>query len=845
MRAAILSLMGIAPTAVLGASYLATNTSQFIGVWIPDDAPTPVLVGNGTSVQDRAATIQTKDGILEFERPVNGTAHTWQTVVNQASGSLGFATKNNGITPTPGFSFAKDGTLYTSSFLAMAVLDDIPSEILHQIAGHIEYKIDLFALAQADRRLCLIANERLYKNLQYVSINTFFWAVENGKEECVRRFLQAGIQVPSFTPVKFHPIIIAAEKGYAGIVRLLLEDGVDPNLSHRKFCEPLHTPLTAAAREGHDSVVKLLIDHHADLELSIELSSGQESKAITQPLSTAVKNHHVSLVKLFLDHGCNPLTPDYDDEGNRKGCAWETAAGTDLDILRMFTDKGFEPELTSPTYSHLSRHLELLKEAIRSGDAPLTKFLFAKAPDALPPDNKYHDMLLSALKKGRVSVFKFLLNLKPEFTVLPHPYNDVYETVRGNDDILYAIGDAAGKSPLDTEFLLQTANLNRFVEEKNLRPIVCLTVGAANGENEEFMKRLLDIEWVKRAEGENWIDLLSCCLTKAAWLGHYGLVELLLDYGADPSGAVKCTQGYGTHKPPIHAAAQQGFADVFRLLLDRGAYTGSYTFVQQPRMLLDNILYEGEVVSEARVEMVRLLVERDSLIPKGGDGDSRILVQAAKGGAEIFQLVLQHIGAELHAGYCYHEDAFEVSVRMAEITVMEMFLKAGFDPNSKTAWNDQTAKPTSFLRLAAKVANPPGIGEQAVDLLLKYGADVNWRDPRTNEPPHYCLDDPEVVRLLLKKGADPLCTRNPKGDSMLLDATRFGVSSTVKVLLQGLDEQDISFEKAGPIVEEAIRDKKRSGRNPKATQEPTTPPDGSTDGGCMYAQPYAMFSVLL
>jgi PPE-repeat protein len=111
MRAAILSLVGIAPTAVLGASYLATNTSQFIGVWIPDDAPTPVLVGNGTSIQDRAATIQTKDGILEFERPVNGTAHTWQTVVNGASGSLGFATKNNGITPTPGFSFAKDGTL--------------------------------------------------------------------------------------------------------------------------------------------------------------------------------------------------------------------------------------------------------------------------------------------------------------------------------------------------------------------------------------------------------------------------------------------------------------------------------------------------------------------------------------------------------------------------------------------------------------------------------------------------------------------------------------------------------------------------------------------------------------
>jgi ankyrin repeat protein len=442
---------------------------------------------------------------------------------------------------------------------------------------------------------------------------------------------------------------------------------------------------------------------------------------------------------------------------------------------------------------------------------PLTKFLFFKVPDTLPPDFKYHDMLLRALKKGHISVFKYLLSLNPEYRVLPKASDDAYGLVR-DEDILYAIGNAAGKSPSDIEFLLQTANLNKLVEEKSLRPIVCLMVGGANGGNEEFMKRLLDIEWTRRTQGENWRDLLSSCLTKAAWLGHYGLAKLLLDYGADPSGAVKNNQGYGTHMPPIYAAAEKGFADVFRLLLDKGAYT-----FNRQQALLDNILYERAVVNEARTEMVRLLVERDSLIPKGGDGgDSMILAQAAKGSAEIFQLILQHIGAELQVGDCYHEEAFEVSVRRAETTIMELFLKAGFNPNSKTAWNDQTTKPTSFLRLAAQVTDPPGMGEQAVDLLLKYGADLNWRDPRKNEPPHYCLDEPEVVRLLLKKGADPLCACSPKGDSMLLDATRFGVSSTVKVLLQGFDEQEISFEKAGPIVEQAMKDKKRSGRNPKA-----------------------------
>lgn len=112
MRAAILSLMGIAPTAVLGANYLATNTSQFLGVMDETHGDfTPILVGNGTDVQDKAATIQISDGILEVAKPINGTVRKWQIAVNDASGSLVVATAQNGVSPTPGFSFTKDGKL--------------------------------------------------------------------------------------------------------------------------------------------------------------------------------------------------------------------------------------------------------------------------------------------------------------------------------------------------------------------------------------------------------------------------------------------------------------------------------------------------------------------------------------------------------------------------------------------------------------------------------------------------------------------------------------------------------------------------------------------------------------
>jgi ankyrin repeat protein len=690
----------------------------------------------------------------------------------------------------------------------MACLNDFPSEVLHQITGYFEYKIDLHALSQTSRRFSLIANERLYNNLRqgrYSADDLFIWALENGKEACVRRFIQAEIPVPlQLNSRTNHPIFIAAEKGYANIVRVLLEYEVNPGSLHWILRQPVDNPLTVATQSGHESVVKVLIEYGVNLEYAREFDLEER---ITQPLCIAVKRRRVSLVRLLLDHGCNPLTPDYDYDGLRMECAWEAAAGTDIEILRMFINKGFEPDFSDPEYSYLSRHLEVLLEALRTGDTSLVRFLFTHAaeldPDALDYNDSYRGMLLRALHSGHISTVKFLFSLDAELQVLPDPCDDDFSRVR-QDDILHAISYAAGKCPLDAEFLLHKANVNKLIQEKSLRPIVCLMVGAANGGNEELMKRLLDIDWSQIVEAEDWRTHLTSCLVIAACLGYYGLAKLLLDYGADPRGVVKDKQSQRGNIPPIYAAAEKGSVDIVRLLLDRGADP----FPQQQFTLLEKVFRH----KQTSTEMVRLLLERDILVPKGEDS-SRLLVYAINGGAEIFQLVLQHIGGELQANNDYHREAFEVSVRMAETTIMEIFLKAGFDPNS-----NHVTKQTSFLALAAEVTDPPGIGEQAVDLLLKYGADLEWCDSRSNRPLQYCLDKPEALRLLLKKGANPLGYRDSSCGYTLLNATRWGETSTVKALLQSFDVQDIPFEKAGPVVEEAINDKKRQGRNPKASE---------------------------
>lgn len=58
------------------------------------------------------------------------------------------------------------------------------------------------------------------------------------------------------------PLIFAAEKGSTEVVRILLENGADPNWSEKDGWTALHW----AARNNHPATVALLIEHHVELD---------------------------------------------------------------------------------------------------------------------------------------------------------------------------------------------------------------------------------------------------------------------------------------------------------------------------------------------------------------------------------------------------------------------------------------------------------------------------------------------------------------------------------------------------------------------------------------------------
>ena len=129
-----------------------------------------------------------------------------------------------------------------------------------------------------------------------------------------------------------------AARGDVAGVRLGLRLGIDPNEPSTSGWDhaPGPTPLTAAARFGRVDVVRLLLDEGADPDLR---DGGAESPHAT-PLATAAMHGQLEVCRVLLEAGADPNLPTYPgqpgDPGDWTALDWaleaeETAVA---DLLR-------------------------------------------------------------------------------------------------------------------------------------------------------------------------------------------------------------------------------------------------------------------------------------------------------------------------------------------------------------------------------------------------------------------------------------------------------------------------------------------------------------------------------
>ena len=365
------------------------------------------------------------------------------------------------------------------------------------------------------------------------------WSMcRDASEGTVRLLFQQGAdpnlkETSSGTPLSF-----VAERGSLDLVKLLVDAGADVNAKY---------VVRNAAKSGNVEVMKALMDAGANIHVEETVGYSFGLGGPGDPLECAAEQGHEDMVRLLLDSGVNLdyVYPHHNEGTTRGEDALASACHRHEAIAHMLLDRGVNilytdtrwysgafggPKPTAPvTMIGAARRgfLRLMKRALDAGGSPNST------------DFAFRSLLNIAAESGQQEAAVMLLD--------------------HGADIQYG-GDPAN-------IPLHTAILNGHVDFAKM----LLDRGADIGEAALHVAAMTDsspailflLEHGVEIEGRDVKGQTS--LHVAAREGYSGVVETLLDKGAFVDARDK--EGW----TPVHRAAWNGHKDVVELLSQRGA----------------------------------------------------------------------------------------------------------------------------------------------------------------------------------------------------------------------------------------------------------------------------------
>lgn len=145
----------------------------------------------------------------------------------------------------------------------------------------------------------LIEQEYPYMDYFPIFISGLYLASFFGLNEIVKMLLEAGQHIDAKNKQNWTALHMAAERGYAVTVQLLIDEGADINAVTYKpsYAASGSTALHWAAENGHEKVLKVLLENGA--EIDVQTSWGETA------LHWAAQNGHVGAIILLLNKGAN------------------------------------------------------------------------------------------------------------------------------------------------------------------------------------------------------------------------------------------------------------------------------------------------------------------------------------------------------------------------------------------------------------------------------------------------------------------------------------------------------------------------------------------------------------
>jgi ankyrin len=618
------------------------------------------------------------------------------------------------------------------------------------------------------------------------------------------------------------PLHHAAGIKNPAVVKLLLQNGADPNPKNDPRFPKQLPPLAVAINTDDIETIQLLLEHKSDPNAGA-------------PLALAARRKNLESVEVLLKSTADPNLPD--GEGNRP-LFFAARDGNRLMADRLLK-AGADPNLPSargalPLHAAVEKSDKLMVEmllkagadpskpddaratavtyATRKGDKVILDILLENIKEPPPPEDRAN-ILRNAVVGGRLNILKTILEKEKD------PVAAVNSRAAGDSSLLHL---AAFHDQLDIarELIARGAHVNAQTDQgftplhsaKSAAMIRLLLEHGADPnaltkteERTPLMQRLqsptspeivrLFIEHktdiaaadkngdtalhhaAHRPDGEVVALLLKAGanpnarnkvnatpLHHAAAAGHFAVAKLLLEHGANPNAQAD------NEITPLHRAVERGHAAVVKLLLDHKADPNA-------RDALGRTPYLMATEDRNRANLADLFQELPlDVTSADADGNTLLHVVARSGNPRQLQLILAR-KPNLAVKNKNGETPLHVAAAYRVRASTEEFLKAGANPNARDN-NDNSplhlaTRSESPLSVAARPTMPP-LGA----LLGGLGATTTPSAPTAART----TADAAVVELLLAHKADPNL-KNKKGETPLLLACASGNAKSVEALI--------------------------------------------------------------
>ncbi|KAF3294821.1 hypothetical protein TWF132_002751 [Orbilia oligospora] len=227
-------------------------------------------------------------------------------------------------------------------------------------------------------------------------------AAEKSNLEMVKLLLDEGVNPDVRAPgCNGVPLIIAAEKSNWKMVKLLLDKGANPDTKSSRYNE---AALIIAAKKSDWEIVKLLLDKGANPDPD----PGSEYNEAA--LIIATKESNLEIAKLLLDKGANP---DVSGANYNETPLIIAAKESNLEMVKLLLDKGANPDVRGARYNET-----LLLIAVEESNWEMVKLLLDKGADVEAEDLGGETALFRAIRWRNEEIIRLLVKHGADITAM-------------------------------------------------------------------------------------------------------------------------------------------------------------------------------------------------------------------------------------------------------------------------------------------------------------------------------------------------------------------------------------------------------------------------------------------